>query len=136
MKSASIKTQLDYFYSIDMINDMLSKEALIGSHKVGTKYALFYKEQIEKMLRGETIDKLVLSSLEVKVKEDLTFIKKDKEERISELDERIMKLYTENHPIYFLMSFMSFLKHERPSTRCSHATFTHAYARIHVYMHA
>lgn len=108
MESASIKKQLDYFYTIDMINDMLSKEAITGSHKLGTKYALFYKEQIEKMLSGETIDKLILLSLQDKVKEDLTFIKNDKQERMSNFPNNYTQEQT-NKNIYMMSMILDFI---------------------------
>lgn len=81
LTSYDIKKQHDYIYTMNDINEMLSVEPVIGSQKVGHKYALFYKEQIAKMLENDNVNLDILKDLKERVHKDLKLVRYDRQER-------------------------------------------------------
>jgi hypothetical protein len=79
--SSDIKNQMDYSYTMELIDDMLKIKPVLGSQKVGHTFATFYKEQIDKMLENEKVNLEILSNLQIKVHNDLIVVRQDRNQR-------------------------------------------------------
>jgi hypothetical protein len=80
IKSEKVKNQLDYSITMQLINNMLSKNEVPpvpGSILIGKKYANSYKTRIDKMLICENIDTNLLEEMQSQVQTDLKVVKAD-----------------------------------------------------------
>ena len=81
LKSQDVMKQLDYLYTMHEVNQMLEIKAVTGSQKVGNKYATFYKDKIDEMLKNEYINCDILRELQSRANKDLREVRSDRRER-------------------------------------------------------
>lgn len=109
LKSNDIKQQEDYMITMDMINEMLSIKAILGSEKIGRKYADFYNQKITEMLKDENVNIEILAELQNKVDRDLSDVREDCNHRRGMSPQTDKQIQKNNHMMSMIMDFIKTL---------------------------
>lgn len=106
LKSNTVKSRYDYLITLEYLNNMLAINPMIGSQKVGVKYATFYNDKINEMLKDEYINLEILKELQLKVNDDLRFIRNDRKERMGMSDFTDLQTKKNDYMMSMILDFI------------------------------